>query len=104
MMLANCGRKLAAGGGLVLVGIKIRDHIQAGRAGDTMSEGIFWRAPAEFRWRESFAGATKTARAKFKTRQQNFRRASKISNPNRVALLAAQCKTLRFTEGASLYL
>jgi hypothetical protein len=49
------------------------------------SDGIFWCTPAEFCWRGSFAGATfisKTAPAKFKMRQQNFRRASKIINPN----------------------
>jgi hypothetical protein len=39
------------------------------------SDGIFWRAPAEFCWHRSFAGMTftpKTAPAKFKMRQQNF--------------------------------
>jgi hypothetical protein len=38
------------------------------------SDDIFWRAPAEFCWCGSFAGATfasKTAQAKFKMRQQN---------------------------------
>jgi hypothetical protein len=50
-----------------------------------MSDGIFWRASAEFCWRGSFAGATfasKTVPAKFKMRQQNFRHASKTINPN----------------------
>jgi hypothetical protein len=49
------------------------------------SDGIFWHTPAELCWCKSFAGATfasKTAPAKFKMRQQNFRRASKIINPN----------------------
>jgi hypothetical protein len=52
------------------------------------SDCIFWRVPAEFCWRGSFAGATfisKTAPAKFKMRQQNFRCASKILHSLRVA-------------------
>ena len=53
--------------------------------GKKESEGIFWHARAEFCWHESFAGTTiasKTAPAKFKMREQNFRCASKIINPN----------------------
>jgi hypothetical protein len=45
---------------------------------------FFWRVPEEFCWHESFAGATfasKTAPAKFKMHQQNFRCASKTINP-----------------------
>ncbi len=45
---------------------------------------IYWRPPAKLCWRRSFAGATftsKTAPAKFKTRKQNLRCASKINNP-----------------------
>ncbi len=49
------------------------------------SDGFFWRASPRFCWRGPFAGATfasKTAPAKFKMHQQNFRCASKIINPN----------------------
>jgi hypothetical protein len=40
------------------------------------SDGIFWRSPAEFCWRKSFASATFAS----KPHQQNLRCASKISN------------------------
>jgi hypothetical protein len=49
------------------------------------SDGLVWRTPAEFCWCGSFAGTTftsKTASAKFKMCQQNFKPASKIINPN----------------------
>jgi hypothetical protein len=47
-----------------------------GGEGAVHLDGIFLRAPTEFCWRGSFAGATyisKTAPAKFKMRQQNFK-------------------------------
>ncbi len=68
------------------------------------SDGIFWHAPAECCWHRSFAGVTfisKTMPAKFKMRQQNFRHASKIINPNEFCDMPRKQKLCKINVGVA---